>query len=206
MAHQARTHSMTRPTLAVPTEALRRAAGSSCRAVIALCALLSVSGCGSEAPQANGSDGRASSAAATRTSEESVGSIELSLQAGDARLDAMNYAIVGGSGFVSSGSLDVSNSTRVSGVIGGIPFGKNYALTVNGKAQGQAPLDCAGSASFDLNAVGPTPVPILINCRGAQVAVTPAAMPAPVPPVAIFAFGCLLAVLGAALQRRSAQG
>ena len=145
--------------------------------------------------------GGGATAPSAGASEERVGSVELSLQLGSSRLDSVSYTILG-SGVVKSGSLDISNSTKVTGLVGGIPFGKNYSLSMSGKATGQTPLDCSGSASFDVNGVGPTTVPIQIDCREPEVATTPpGATPAPIPPFAVLLFACLLAGLGVALQR-----
>lgn len=179
------------------------------------CALLGFTvACGSEAPGAPGngapnstvtpghltSPSRPTTDGSAPEAEGAVGSIALSLTLGDKRLDSMNYAIVG-SGFSTNGSLDVSHSSKVSGVIGGIPFGTNYALTMNGKGVGSKPLDCSGSASFDLNGVGPLPVNIQITCKEPQVVA-----PAPVPSFAVLALACALGALGVAVQRRAARG
>jgi hypothetical protein len=186
------------------------------------CALLGfTAACGSEAPVAPSANGTPSAALtpgqltapdhpATQGSapeaEGAVGSIALSLKLGDKQLDSMNYAIVG-SGFSTSGSLDVSHSSKVTGVIGGIPFGTNYALTMNGHGVGSAPLACSGSASFDLKDVGPLPVNIQITCKEPAVVEPPTApTPAPVPPLAVFALACALGALGIAAQRRAARG
>jgi hypothetical protein len=188
---------------------------------IGTCALLCFAvACGSEAPEGASGSGAPNSAlipghlaapnhpateGGAPEAEETVGSIALSLELGDKQLDSMNYAIVG-SGFSTSGRLDVSHSRQVSGVIGGIPFGTNYALTMNGKGVGSAPLDCAGSASFDLKDVGPLPVNIQITCKEPAVVEPPTApTPAPVPPLAVFALACALGALGVAAQRRAAR-
>ncbi|MEI9938683.1 MAG: hypothetical protein WDO69_15805 [Pseudomonadota bacterium] len=186
-------------------------------ALLATCALLGLSACGSEAPQAaSESEAGAGQAAAGQSSatsgpsdsvqvEDKAGSIALSLEVGGKKLDSMNYAVVG-SGFSTSGSLDVSHSSKVSGVVGGIPFGSNYALTMNGKGAGEAPLDCSGSTSFDLNSVGPLPVTIAITCKEPDVIVEPPPTPVPVPPFAVFALACMLAAMGVAARRQTTKG
>jgi len=190
-------------------------------ALIATCTLLGLSACGSEAPEsASSSDapgntaapghltapnhsGSRSNTADNQTPEETAGSIELSLKLGAQQLDSMSYAIVG-SGFSKSGNLDVSHSSKVSGVVGGIPFGTNYSLTLSGKGAGSVPMDCSGSTSFDLKDAGPLPVNIQITCKEPAVVEPPT--PAPVPPFAVFALACLLGACGIAVQRRTAQG
>jgi hypothetical protein len=175
----------------------------------ALVALATLTACGSEAPQAApdrstpGHFTAPSAPANTSTSaapeEEHVGSIALSLNVGGKQLDSMSYAIVG-DGFSKSGSLDVSHSSKVSGIVGGIPFGNDYSLTLTGKGVGAAPLDCSGSTSFALSSVGPVPVAIQITCKELGTSPPPAA---PVPPFAIFTLACALAALGVLAQRRS---
>jgi hypothetical protein len=188
-------------------------------ALLGTCALLGLTACGSEAPQDASETAqtetpgtlatprRPASAGSTpeAAAEETSGSIALSLKLGDKQLDSMSYAIVGG-GYSTSGSLDLSNSSKVSGVVGGIPFGKNYALTMNGKGVGPTPLDCSGSTSFDLNDVGPLPVSIQITCKEPSTdEPPPPPTPAPVPPFAVFTLACALAALGIAAQRRMAK-
>ena len=205
MAHHARRDSTSGLPLPTLTAGAARASAKGFATLLAACALLALPACGSEAPGAGPGGINSTAADGPGVDEGSLGSIELALQLGSARIDSMSYAIVG-TGVVMNGSLDVSNSTRVSGVIGGIPFGKNYSLTMNGKGAGKVPNDCSGSASFDVKVVGPTPVPILINCRESQAVVNTTPTPAPVPPFAVLVFAGLLAGLGVALQRRTARG
>jgi len=189
-------------------------------ALLGGCALMVLSACGSEAPQGTtgselpanaGTPGQVSapnqapsveSTEGGRAAEEAAGSIALALKLGDQELASMSYAIVG-AGFSKSGSLDVSHSSKVSGIIGGIPFGHDYALTMNGKGVGPAPLVCSGSNSFDLNGPGPLPISIQITCKEPTVVAEPT--PAPVPPFAILALSCVLAALGFAVQLRRSE-
>jgi len=181
------------------------------------CALLA-SACDTEAPIGNSrgtpgnelSPGHGGGPGDTATDipvvEEKVGAIDLSLRLGNKQLDSMGYAIVG-SGYSKGGTLDVSHSSKVTGIIGGIPFGTNYALTLSGKGVGSAPLDCTGSTSFDLHDVGPVPVSIQVSCKEPEVVVVPSEpTPAPVPPFAVFALACVLGAAGVAAQRRAARG
>lgn len=178
--------------------------------LLGTCALLGLSACGSEAPAPGGAapgQGPHADGSPGSASEERAGSIELSLKVGNQQLDTMNYAIVG-SGFANAGKLDVSHSSKVSGIVGGIPFGNNYALTMNGKGVAEHPLACSGATSFDLNDVGPVPVTIQITCKEPEITEPPpptGPTPAPVPPFAVLTLACLLAALGVAVQRRHAK-
>jgi len=189
-------------------------------ALLGACALLGLSACGSEAPTgalpgeaAAGGEAAPEQVPNAEAPADSValegrsGSIELSLTLGGGKqLASLNYAIVG-AGYAKSGSFDVSHSSKVSGIVGGIPFGNNYALTMTGQGVGEAPLDCSGSTSFDLSAVGPLPVTIQITCKEPEVSEPPPTpTPAPVPPFAVISLACLLAALGVATQRRAARG
>ncbi len=171
-------------------------------ALLGSCTLLCLAACGSDPQHAAPGGGAADQAPGLgeAPAEGNVGSIDLALQVGSAQLDTMSYTIVG-SGFTTSGSLDVSHSSKVSGIIGGIPFGSNYALTMTGHGVGAAPLDCSGSASFDLNSVGPVPVAVPVTCKEPS-----AVAPVPVPPLAVFTLACMLALLGVAAQRRTSKG
>jgi len=173
--------------------------------LVGICPLIGLGACGSEGPQGvSNSDSPPTSlpAAGDPHVEDRAGSVELALNVADTQLDSMNYTIVG-SGFTTTGNLDVSHSTRVSGLIGGIPFGTNYALTMTGKGVGAMPLTCSGSASFDVLGVGPLPVTIPISCKKPTLTEP---IPAPVPLSAILTLACGLAALGVLAQRRGARG
>src|SRR6185369_12176380 len=61
------------------------------------------------------------------------------------------------------GTVDVSNSSTLSVVIGGIPFGTGYQISLHGTTtDGQAV--CAGSATFDVSSAGTTTVPVHLTC------------------------------------------
>ena len=172
---------------------------------VGICSLIGLGACGSEGPQgASNGDSPATSlpAAGDPHVEDRAGSVELALNVADTQLDSISYTIVG-SGFTTTGNLDVSHSTRVSGLVGGIPFGTNYALTMTGKGAGTTPLTCSGSASFDVLSVGPLPVTIPISCKELPVSEP---IPAPVPLSAVLTLACALAALGVVAQRRATRG
>src|SRR6478609_1034726 len=189
-------------------------------ALVGSCALLGVTACETEAPIGTsgsapggelspdhaGGPGDSATENKPLAADEHVGAVDLSLELGGKQLDSMGYAIVG-SGYSKGGTLDVSHSSKVTGIIGGIPFGTNYAMTLSGKGVGSAPLDCTGSTSFDLHDVGPVPVSIRVSCKEPEVVVVPSEPPpAPVAPFAVFALACVLGAAGVAAQRRAARG
>ncbi|MEI9935602.1 MAG: lamin tail domain-containing protein [Pseudomonadota bacterium] len=135
---------------------IRITGGSRCAALLALVGLsvgLSVFGC-------SGAD---SIAPAPEASEE-VGSVGLALQAGGVTLNNVSYTIVG-SGFTKSGTLDVTNSTSISAVIGGIPAGNGYTITLSASDAGSSGTTCSGSATFSVTAGATTSTQVNLQCR-----------------------------------------
>jgi len=116
--------------------------------------LLAVSGCSSSAPQSGHSP-----------IEEAVaeGSLDLTLSSG-ATLTSVNYTIIGPASYSKTGALDVSNSTTISGLIGGIPAGTGYAITLSASTA-DASLTCGGSATFNVTARQTTPVSVAVTCK-----------------------------------------
>jgi hypothetical protein len=98
------------------------------------------------------------------STNEPAGSVGLALQAAPGFvLNTVSYAITGPSGFAKTGVIDVSNSTKVSALIGSLPAGKGFSITLSGDAVGGVG-SCSGSASFDIVARQTTPVPVKIIC------------------------------------------
>jgi uncharacterized protein YjiK len=94
-----------------------------------------------------------------------VGSIGIALQlTSGATLSAVSYAIAGPGGFTATGSLDVSQSTTVAAIIGGIPAGTGFSIALQGTATDGA-THCAGSATFDVVAHAVTAVAVHLTCN-----------------------------------------
>src|SRR6185369_8371865 len=95
---------------------------------------------------------------------DQTGSVGLQLQlAFGMTLNTVSYTITGPAGFTRAGTVDVSNSSTLSVVIGGIPFGTGYQISLHGTTtDGQAV--CAGSATFDVSSAGTTTVPVHLTC------------------------------------------
>ncbi len=95
---------------------------------------------------------------------EHVGTVGLALAvAAGITLNTLNYAITGPAGFSRTGPIDVSNSTSATAVIGGIPFGTGYLISLSGKSL-EGTAMCAGTATFDITSATTTPVPVHITC------------------------------------------
>jgi hypothetical protein len=101
-------------------------------------------------------------------STEHAGSIGLDLQlAPGFTLNSVSYAITGPSGFAKAGTIDVSNSTKISALLGPLPTGKGYSVTLSASSV-QGLGTCGGSASFDIVAGKTTPVTVKVTCHEAD--------------------------------------
>ncbi len=135
---------------------MRISGGSRCAALLGLMGVsvgLSIFGCSSaDSPSAP-------------ESVENVGAVGLALQAGGITLSSVSYTIVGPNGFAKSGAIDVSASTQISTIIGGIPAGNGYSITLNASDAGSTGITCAGSASFNVTAGATTSTQVHLQCK-----------------------------------------
>ena len=84
---------------------------------LGICSVGSLTGCGD-----NG---------ATAESPASTGEVGLSLEIpSGTRLESASYSITGPMGFIRNGVIDSSGSTTLSAVIGGIPAGAGYQISI----------------------------------------------------------------------------
>jgi hypothetical protein len=110
------------------------------------------------------------------------------------QIASFTYQVTRGS-FSTSGSIDVSHSGTLTGVIGGLPAGTGYQLALSATDPSQKLTGCSGMATFDVVGGTVTPVPIDVTCR-----LTPPAA-APMVPVPFRAVVLLAgALLGAGLM------
>ena len=94
-----------------------------------------------------------------------VGSVQLALQAAPGvTVNTFSYAITGPKSY--SGSIDVSSSSTVSTVIGGIAIGSGYSLTLTGTSTDGQTNCSGGSATFSVAAHATTSVSVAIDCHG----------------------------------------
>ena len=93
------------------------------------------------------------------------GSIELALTAGPLLLTRVSYAIDHVNGFHRAGAIDVTNSTRISATIGGIPAGTGYHLQLSAVAANDAYATCTGWAVADVVAGSTTSAKIVLSCK-----------------------------------------
>jgi hypothetical protein len=92
------------------------------------------------------------------------GSLSLRLSSGGVTLSSVDYVIVGPNGFNKTGSIDVQASSSLAALIGGIPSGSGYTITLSATSvDGQA--TCGGSAGFDVSAGVTTNVSVALDCH-----------------------------------------
>jgi hypothetical protein len=97
---------------------------------------------------------------------KNAGSVGLELQiAPGINIDSVNYQITGPNGYSSSGVINVSNSTTISALIGGIPAGVGYTITLTAVSTEDTGVNCVGSATFNVTANSTTPVTVGLQCR-----------------------------------------
>ncbi len=76
----------------------------------------------------------------------------------------MSYTIIGPNGFSKAGTIDVSSSTAISAVIGGLPAGNGYVITLTATGTGGS-ATCGGSATFNVTAHAVTMVTVTLDCH-----------------------------------------
>ncbi len=181
----------------------RKALGLVAAASVGIAVLL---GCGSpddgpgnQAPQTTASGKHGKSASTARGASDGIGSVGFDLQLGSANVDRGSYAIHG-TGFDTSGPIDLSQGTAVSVIVGGVPLGSGYTATLDAHSTTGPTLSCSGSATFDVTSTSMTSVTVPMQCKEAA--------PVPVPRAAGAALAALIAASGmvllggAARQRR----
>jgi hypothetical protein len=125
---------------------------------VGLCGATTLMGCGSQ------SDG--AEVPSEQGREEATGSLDLGLQLGNgASLASASYTITGPSGFSKTGSIDISKSNKLSAVIGGLPAGSGFSITISATSSQQD--TCGGSASFNVQAGKTASVTVSLACREA---------------------------------------
>ncbi len=104
------------------------------------------------------------------TNEDNTGTVgmQLTLPGGE-EVDSVAWVVTapgadGGSIVVQTGTVSLQNSETVSFLIGGIPAGAAYTITLSG-ASADGTATCVGSAQFDTTARTTTNVSVLLQCN-----------------------------------------
>ena len=107
----------------------------------------------------------ASRAPRAGVASESVGGIGLALTpVAGVTLNTFSYTIVGPNTFSRNGTVDISHSASLSTVVGGLPVGSGYTVTISSTAT-DATTTCNGSAAFSVSAGATSPVVVHLQCR-----------------------------------------
>ncbi|HEY0467728.1 MAG TPA: hypothetical protein VGC79_26185, partial [Polyangiaceae bacterium] len=105
-------------------------------------------------------------AAGNGETSESTGSIDLALTAsGSLTINSVSYSISHENGFIKTGTIDVTNSTRLAAVIGGIPAGTGYYVSLYAVPVDDRYAYCAGGNSADVVAGSTTTTSIVLTCK-----------------------------------------
>jgi hypothetical protein len=106
----------------------------------------------------------------------------------NAQINTINYQLTK-TAFSQAGSLNVAQSGVVSGVIGGIPAGTGYTLTLTASDVGMKFTSCAGSSMVAVTGGSTTPVSVNIECHLPPV--PPPSVPVPMSAVVLLAVALL---------------
>ncbi|MEI9947640.1 MAG: hypothetical protein WDO74_01290 [Pseudomonadota bacterium] len=98
---------------------------------------------------------------------ESLGSVAFALQAAPGvTLNSVTYTILGPASFSKSGSIDLSRSSQIGALIGPLPAGLGYSITLAATSV-EGTSSCSGSALFDVAAHQTTSVVVAFACHEA---------------------------------------
>jgi 5'-nucleotidase len=98
-------------------------------------------------------------------SDAPAGDLSLDLVIGGGGiLSSVDYTVSGPSSFMRTGSINVSQSSKISAIIGGLPAGTGFNISLTAlTTDGATP--CLGSATFDVKAGQSTPVTVAMTCK-----------------------------------------
>ena len=96
---------------------------------------------------------------------ENAGSIDLALETSALTLKSITYSIAGPNAYLNTGNIDETNSELISTIVGGIPVGSGYTVTLSAIDSVNPSTSCAGSATFDVAAHATTSVQVRLDCR-----------------------------------------
>jgi phospholipase C len=96
--------------------------------------------------------------------QSGLGSITVALLSGGVTVNTVAYTITGPHNFNQTGSLDVSTSSTVSALIGGLPAGMGYVISLTATST-DGTTSCAGAANFGVTANTVTQVAVGLDCH-----------------------------------------
>jgi len=93
-----------------------------------------------------------------------LGSVDIAVMEGGITLTSVSYSISGPNGFSTSGTINVGSSTTVSAIIGGLPAGNGYTITLSATGTGGT-TTCGGSGTFNVTAGAVAKVAVTLDCH-----------------------------------------
>lgn len=146
-------------------DTLRRSLDSLTFVVVAG-ALAALCGCSSRMGQDDHSPSGVGTSDPGRSTAD-TGTVGVALQvASGININSVSYTLTGPNSFTQSGTIDVSMSSTVSALLGGIPAGGGYAITLSGVST-DGSTTCSGeSAPFSILSNQTTPVSVALACSG----------------------------------------
>jgi phospholipase C len=97
------------------------------------------------------------------TNNAGLGSVDIAFVQGGLTLTSVNYSITGPNNFSKTGSINVASSNTISTIIGGLPAGNGFTITLT--ATGTDGTGCGGSAPFNVTAGTVTAVSVVLDCH-----------------------------------------
>ncbi|HVV16461.1 MAG TPA: hypothetical protein VHH90_04595 [Polyangia bacterium] len=92
------------------------------------------------------------------------GSIDVAVVQGGVTLSSVAYSITGPNSFSLTGTVNVSASSTISALIGGLPAGMGYTIALTSTSVDGA-TTCGGTSSFNITASAVTTVTVTLDCH-----------------------------------------
>ncbi len=93
-----------------------------------------------------------------------LGSVDIAVAQGGVTLTTVAYTINGPNGFSSTGTINVAASSSISAVIGGLPAGNGYTITLSATGT-DGSTTCGGSGTFNVTAGAVAAVAVTLDCH-----------------------------------------
>jgi hypothetical protein len=98
------------------------------------------------------------------TNNSQPGSVDIALLEGGVTLTSVSYTITGPNGFATSGTINIASSSTLSTIIGGLPAGNGFTITLSATGTDGA-TTCGGSATFNVTAGAVAKVTVALDCH-----------------------------------------
>jgi hypothetical protein len=108
----------------------------------------------------------AKSPAGGAATDTGIGGIGLTLAGSSSQILSASWTITNPNGYSKTGTVDVSQSTALAVIIGGIPAATGYAITITANTS-DGTASCAGTAGFAVVAGATTAVSVNVSCHQA---------------------------------------